>query len=401
MRSFDGPLSTQLSGIAERAQREKKRRFDNLFALITPDVLFWSFNQLRRMAAVGVDGVTWEAYGENLRTNILQLHERLVGQVYRAPNVRRVYIPKANGKQRPLGIPALEDKIVQRSVAYILEAIYETDFLPISYGYRRGIGAHDAHQDLSAEFHNGIYGYVVEADIKGFFDALDHDWLIRMLCERVDDPRLTRLIRKWLKAGIMETDGQVIHPATGTPQGGIISPLLANVYLHYVLDLWFTKVFKRKSPGRCFLMRYADDYVAGFQYKSDAQEFMREMPERLQKFHLSVEPTKTGMRRFSRHDVSGSKSFDFLGFTFRWKYDRHGRPHVGRETAKKKFAASLQGFTAWIRRARSWPRRMLFASLKRKLTGYANYYGVPGNSHKLQAMWYQLYLLLFKGASGV
>jgi group II intron reverse transcriptase/maturase len=282
----------------------------------------------------------------------------------------------------------------------ILNAIYEADFLPVSYGYRPEIGPQDAHQDLGAELQHGIYGYVVEADIKGFFDQLDHQWLLRMLAERIADRRLIDLIKKWLKAGILDITGMMLHPSTGTPQGGIVSPILANIYLHYALDLWFVKVLKRQCRGRCFLLRYADDFVAGFQFKADAQAFYRLLPERLAKFHLAVEPSKTGIHEFSRHCLSRPDrecgAFDFLGFTFRWKRNRSGKPHVSRQTSSKKYKRSLQAFTEWIKKARYWPRRMLFASLKRKLAGYVNYYGVPGNSFKLHAMWYDVYLLCFK-----
>lgn len=396
MRNFEANLSPQLSGIHNRARREKKRRFDNLYSLLTPERLTASYFELRHGASAGVDGVTWTEYGKELRDNIRSLHKRLVDEVYRAPDVRRTYIPKANGKLRPLGIPCLEDKIVQRATAGILNSIYEADFLPMSYGYRPDIGAQDAHRDLGAELAHGIYGYVVEADIKGFYDNLDHNWLIQMLEQRIADRKMIRLIRKWLKAGILEPDGQRVHPVTGTPQGGIVSPILANVYLHYALDLWFVRVFKRKSSGRCFLIRYADDFVAGFQFQSDAQAFEQILPGRLGKFALEVEPTKTGMHRFSRHQIATGGNFDFLGFTFRWQLGRSGRPIVARTTAKKKFRASLASFTEWIKDARNWPRREMFKALRRKLAGYWNYYGVHGNSYQLKSMWSQVYLLLFR-----
>lgn len=396
MRSCDCPLSPQLAGIHKRAQREKKRRFDNLFSLLTPEMLQWSYYQLRRQASAGVDGVRWEEYGENLSVRIHALHGRLVEQRYRAPDVRRTYIPKANGKQRPLGIPCLEDKIVQRAMAEILNSIFEADFLPISYGYRKGIGAPDAHRDLAAEFHHGTYGYAVEADIKGFFDNLDHDWLVRMVEERIDDPKIIRLLRKWLKAGILEPDGQRIDPESGTPQGGIVSPVLANIYLHYALDLWFVKVWKRRCSGRCFLIRYADDFVAGFQRKSDALAFEAALPTRLHKFHLEVEPSKTGTHRFSRFSVNDGGSFDFLSFTFRWQRGREGQARVGRSTSRKSFKGALTAFSEWLQEARNWPRHMLFASLKRKLAGYWQYFGVNGNSYRLRQYWTQIYLLLYK-----
>jgi group II intron reverse transcriptase/maturase len=396
MRSFDGPLSPYLTGIAARAQREKKRCFDNLFSLITPEVLFWSYQQLRRQSSAGVDGVTWTDYGEDLFNNIQSLFARLVSDTYRAPNVRRTYIPKGNGKQRPLGIPTLEDKIVQRAVTEIVQAIYEEDFLPCSYGYRPNIGALDAQSDLGAEFQHGIYGYVVEADISKFFDQIDHDWLMRMLAERIADANLLRLIRKWLQAGIFEPDGHVVHPRSGSPQGGVISPLLANIYLHYVLDLWFVKVKKRSYRGRSFLIRYADDFVAGFQHQWEAEDFLKTLSPRLAKFNLAVEPSKTGMHIFSRFHVHDGGSFDFLGFTFRWQLSRSQRPHVSRQTSRTKFRTSVRAFNDWIRTARNWPRKIFFPALRRRLRGYANYYGVSGNSFKLEQMWHQVYLSCFK-----
>lgn len=396
MRSFECPLSPQLSGISKRAQRERKWRFDNLYSLLTPAMLEWSYHQLRRTASSGVDGVSWQDYGAQLAANLTDLHARLVENRYRAPDVRRTFIPKSNGKQRPLGIPCLEDKIVQRAVAEILNSIFEVDFLPISYGYRPGIGAQDAHWDLSAELHHGIYGYVVEADLRSFFDTLDHDWLIRMVEQRVDDRKLIRLLRKWLKVGILDPDGVRAVSESGTPQGGIVSPILANIYLHYALDLWFVRVFKRRCAGRCFLIRYADDFVAGFQFQGDAESFEQALPARLEKFRLAVEPTKTGSHRFSRFRIEDNGSFDFLGFTFRWQRGRSGRNQVTRTTAKAKFRQSLRAFRDWIRLARSRPRRWVFHHLRQKLQGYWAYYGVNGNSLRLYQYWRQVYLLLYK-----
>jgi len=396
MSQIECPLLTQLTGIHERARREKKWRFDNLCSLLTIDMLRWSYFQLRRRASTGVDRVDWETYGEQLSERLASLHDRLMSMHYRAPAVRRVYIPKANGKQRPLGIPTVEDKIVQRAVAEIFNHIFEADFLPVSYGYRPNRGARDAHRDLGAELNHGIYGHVVEADIKGFFTNIDHDWLIRMLEERINDRKLIRLIRKWLKAGILEPDGQLVHPVSGTPQGGIISPILANIYLHFALDLWFVKRFRKECKGRVFIMRYADDFVAGFQYQSDAESFEEALPKRLGKFHLETEPSKTGRHLFSRFAVAEGGSFDFLGFTFRWAMGRNGKPHVARTTSRKTMHASLRAFQDWIKRARSWPRRLLFPALGRKLTGLWNYFGVNGNSYRLAEHWRELYLLCFK-----
>lgn len=396
MRSSDMPQSTCLDGITARAQKEKKRRFDNLYSLLTIPMLRWAYFQLRPHASAGVDRMTWNEYGEALNVRLQDLHGRLIDDNYRAPHVRRIYIPKSNGKMRPLGIPCLEDKIVQRSVAEILNAIFNGDFDRGSFGYRPGISAHDAVLDLTGELQCGMYGYVVEADIQGFFDNLDHDWLIRMIEQRVEDRRLVCLIRKWLKAGILEPNGQLVHSATGTPQGGIVSPILANIYLHFALDLWFEKIIKRHNKGRCFLVRYADDFVAGFQFQHEAKAYEQDLSQRLVKFNLAVEPSKTGMHAFSRHLINRRGSFDFLGFTYRWQYDSKGNPRVTCTTAKSKLRSSLRALKEWAIQARNWKPRYFFARLRQKLTGYRNYYGIRGNSKMLCAMWYHAFKLVHK-----
>ena len=253
-------MPTSLRGIANKAAEQKRYRFGDLYRMLNEENLRWSFYQLRKDAACGVDRVTFEDYESNLDDNLADLVERLKHKRYRAKLVRRKYIPKpGSDKSRPLGIPALEDKILQVAVANILSAIFGQDFLGCSYGYRKGIGPHDALDDLQQSLYNGQYHWVVEADIRGFFDNMNHDWLVRMLEERVDDRAFVRLIRKWLRAGILEEDGRVVHPATGSPQGGIVSPVLSNIYLHYVLDLWFEKEVAKGCLGQCKLVRYADD----------------------------------------------------------------------------------------------------------------------------------------------
>jgi len=390
-------VSRTLLELKTKAEREPKHRFRSLYREIDLSMLYESFRDLKRKAAPGVDGVTVEEYEEDLDSNLRQLLERLVGKTYRAQNVRRRHIPKGKGKTRPLGIPALEDKIVQQAASKLLQAIYEADFLDESKGYRPGRGARDASQELREKLFFERVHWVVEADIKSFFDHVDHDWLERMLEERVDDKAFIRLIRKWLKAGVLEEAGDVIHPATGTPQGGIISPVLANIYLHYVLDLWIEKVVPRRIRGAKVYMRYADDFIVGFENGADARWFEQELPKRLAKFGLSVAEDKSGILRFSRCDVKGSGCFTFLGFEFYWSKTRKGKKTVKRRTSKKKYRASLLDLKEWLRNNRSRPLKELAATLRRRYRGYFNYYGVIGNSDRMWAYWNASRRIIFRG----
>jgi RNA-directed DNA polymerase len=389
-------MSTFLQGIAKKAREQPKHRFGNLYELLNETYLRECWQDIRKDAAYGVDHVSADAYERQLEENIRDLVERLKGKRYRAKLVKRHYIPKGNGHRRPLGIPAVEDKLLQRAVARILEAIYEQDFLRCSYGYRPKVGALDAVDKLTIKLQFGRYHFVVEADIKGFFDNIQHAWLIRMLQERLEDGALLRLIRKWLKAGVLETDGQVIHPAMGTPQGGVISPILANVYLHYALDLWFQKVVKPRCRGEACLIRYADDYVAAFQYQADAEHFYRELGPRLGKFGLEVAPDKTRAIPFSSQQARGRTSFDFLGFEFRWGTNRAGKPHLKRRTARKTLRRSIQRFTAWCREMCRHRVKDVFKELNAKLRGYYRYYGVSGNYPSLQQFFYRAMHILMK-----
>jgi len=267
------------------------------------------------------------------------------------------------------------------------------------YGYRQKISARDAVRDLKDALQFGRYRYIVEADIKGFFDNIDHDWMIKMLEQRIDDKRFLRLIRKWLKAGILEKDGKVIHPITGTPQGGIVSPVLANIYLHYALDLWFEIVVKKpreRGKGAANLWRYADDFVAAFEYREDAERFYRELPKRLSQFKLELSMEKTQIVAFSRFPESQGASFDFLGFEFRWDDSRNGKKIVKLRTSRKKFRRSLENFTEWSRENRSTPIRKLLVNLNRKLRGYYNYFGVIGNYERLRKFFRQAMGILKK-----
>ena len=295
--------------------------------------------------------------------------------------------------QFELHVPAVADKLLQLAVAKILEAIYEQDFLLYSYGYRPGTGAHKAIKDLSAILRTGRYACVVEADIKGFFDHIDHDKLLNMLMKRIDDKPLLKLIRRWLKAGILDIDGQVLHPETGTPQGGIISPILANVYLHYVLDVWFDEIVRARCKGKVYLCRYADDFVCAFEFESDAQRFYEVLPKRLAKFGLEVAAEKTNIIRFDRQSKS---RFEFLGFEIYWGKGRWGNIILKRRTSRKKYQAALAILKAWCKDHCRLPKAVLFAKLNRKLRGYWNYYGIRGNYESLGDYFYHAKKILLK-----
>lgn len=392
----DTHKQTSLEGIALTASLDKDHRFQNLYGELTPERLLSAWIRINKTAASGVDKVTAKEYQTNLLSNIEDLAQRLKEKRYKAKLVRRKYIPKDNGKERPLGIPALEDKIVQRAVTMLLEAIYEQEFLDVSYGYREGRSPNEAVGDLTFQLQYGTFGYLVEADIQGFFDNIDHEWILRMLALRIDDKAFLNLIRKWLKAGILEPDGMVTDPETGTPQGGIVSPVLANVYLHYALDLWFERVVKPYCRGEAIMCRFADDWVCAFRYKRDAEWFYRVLPTRLQKFNLKVEPSKTKILRFSRFHPGMERRFSFLGFEFYWFLDRKGTPRVMRRTARKKLQSCITRMKIWIRDHRHKQKLWFFNMLNTKLLGHYQYYGVRGNSRSLWELYDEVMKILFK-----
>jgi group II intron reverse transcriptase/maturase len=387
VRTTEQDWQTFLRAIAEKAQTEKHHRFGDLYRWLNRDVLRLCFFQLRKDAASGVDRVTYPDYEKNLEANLENLEGRLRRKAYRARLVRRKHIPKGNGKMRPLGIPALEDKLVQTAVTQILLAIFEKDFLPCSYGYRPGVSAHDAIGDLTAELQFRRHHFVYEADIKGFFENIRWDWMGRMLKQRIADGALLKLIRKWLRAGILEEDGRVIHPQTGTPQGGIVSPVLANIYLHYALDVWFERVIRPKQRGQCRLIRYADDFVVAFEYRHEAEAFEQALKTRLAQFGLELAADKTKTLRFGRNGGPYNGRFDFLGFEFYWQPDRKGKPRVKRRTATKKYLAGGQRIRDWIRENRDRPLRQSMKTLRAKLLGTWNYYGLIGNYRRMQLLY--------------
>lgn len=395
MSERNASVLTSLQAIAKKASERPEYRFRDLFRLLNEEMLKDSWHYIRKNAASGVDRVSAAEYEQNLDGNIQQLVEELKRKRYRAKNVLRRYIPKGNGKLRPLGIPATQDKLLQMAVKRILEAIFEQDFLHCSYGYRPGVGILDAVDKLTVKLQFGKYNYLVEADISGYFDNIDHTWLLKMLAERVDDKSFLWLIEKWLKAGVLETDGKVLHPVTGTPQGGIVSPILANIYLHFALDLWFQKVVIPHCSGEACLIRYADDFVCAFEKEEDACRFYEALGERMKKFNLELSADKTHIIPFSPTRL-GSTSFDFLGFEFRWGKDRAGKPHVDKRTARKSLRNSLTRFKLWFKENRHRRLPDLFKLLNAKLTGYFNHFGVHGNIRSLEFFHYQVIRQVWK-----
>ncbi len=389
-------MPTSLSGLAKKAKERKHYRFGDLYHLINEEFLLDSWKLIRKDAACGVDRVSARDYEKNLEENIRNLVERLKKRTYRAKLVRRQYIPKPDGRLRPLGIPAVEDKLLQLAVARLLSAIYEEDFLSCSYGYRPNLKAHDAVGKLTVKLQFGRYNHVVEADVKGFFDNLDHDRMVELLELRIEDDNLMRLIRKWLKAGVLDTDGKVLHPATGTPQGGIVSPVLANVYLHYALDQWFQTEVKSHCRGEACLIRYADDFVCAFEDEEDAQEFYKALEFRLGQYNLELAADKTRVIPFGRRTKPGAHRYDFLGFEFFWGKDKAGRPHVKRRTSRKKLRNSINNLTVWYRENRTLRVGELFRKLNRKLRGYYNYYAIAGNYSGIHEFYEAAMKLLYK-----
>ncbi|MCP3686359.1 MAG: group II intron reverse transcriptase/maturase [bacterium] len=389
-------MQNSLQGIANKATKQPKYRFRNLSILLSEENLIWSMRKMNKKAAPGVDKVDYQEYQENLEENIKDLVTRLKRGSYKAKLVRRKNIPKGKGKSRPLGIPVMEDKLLQTAVAQILQTIWESDFLDVSYGYRPKLGSKDAVKHLARRLRFERYHYVVEADIKGYFDSIDHQWLVRMLEQRIDDRRFIRLIRKWLRAQILEEDGKILDPRTGTPQGGVISAVLANIYLHYALDLWFEREYKKGCRGKAELVRYADDFVAAFESKKEAEKFYEELKERLKKFGLELNPEKTRVILFSRSKKEESETFDFLGFEYRWGKSLKGKDKVGLRTSRNKLRASVANFAKWIKKNRHIKKSKLLKTLKAKYRGYWNYYGVIGNYESLQQFHYQTQKLLYK-----
>jgi len=397
-------VATKLQRIAEKARSDSGCRFTSLFHLMNMEMLRECFRGLRKDAAAGIDKVTKGEYAEHLEENLAALVEKLHRMSYIPQPVRRVRIPKAgSNKKRPLGIPAIEDKLVQAGLARILTAIYEQDFIDDSYGFRPGRSCHDALRALSGEVEGGRIHHIVDADIKGFFDNVDHEWLMQFLDHRIADKRVLRYVKRFLKAGVME-DGAVSSSDRGTPQGGLISPILANIYLHYSLDLWFTRVFQKTCNGQSRIIRYADDFVVCFQYETDAIRFRRELDVRLARFGLEISPEKTkiiGFGPFAENKAKrgGGKAatFDFLGFTHYCGRSRNGRYfRMKRITSRKKFTAKIRMFKDWLKANRVLPTRELMDKVASKLRGHFAYYGVTDNSKGISRFYHEIRRLLFK-----
>lgn len=389
-------MTTKLQAITFKAQSSPNHRFQNLYGLLNSDLLHQSWGQLNKQGAAGIDGVTTNTYKSSLLENITRIEEELREKTYRCSDIKRVFIPKANGKERPLGLPTVEDKLLQQSVSQVLQSIWEQDFLPNSYGYRPNKSAHQAVHSLGLNLQYGAFGYVVEADIKGFFDNMDHDWLLKMLEQRVDDKALLNLIKQWLKARIKSPEGKFSKPISGTPQGGVISPILANIYLHYALDIWFEKKVKPKLRGQAMLIRYADDFVVAFQYRDEAREFYAQLPKRLKKFGLDVAEEKTHLKRFTRFQPGKKRSFQFLGFEFYWSLDTKGEARLRKHTSSKKQSNAKSEFYRWIKYNRSKKLREFMPSLRRKIVGFRNYFGLPDNSRSLSRLNHFIYHTLYK-----
>ena len=387
-------VSLKQQRIAMLAKRNPRMSFTSLAYLMDLDWLREAYGRTRKDGAVGVDGVTADTYAEHLEENLQSLLDRAKSGAYRAPPVRRVHIPKGKGNAtRPIGIPSFEDKVLQRAVVMLLEPIYEQDFCPCSYGFRPGRSAHDALEAIWKQTMGHAGGWVLDVDIQQFFDSLDHTRLRELLKQRIRDGVLLRLIGKWLKAGVLE-DGRIRRPESGTPQGGVISPLLANVFLHEVLDTWYEREVRPRLAGRSFLVRYADDFVMGFENQRDARRVLEVLPKRMGKYGLTVHPQKTRLVRFERpsgyDDDDDPESFDFLGFTHYWARSRKGNWVVKRRTAASRFARGLRTITEWCRRHRHLPLKTQQQALSRKLHGHYSYYGLTGNSPALSRYRYEV-----------
>jgi group II intron reverse transcriptase/maturase len=388
-------MTTGLEGVAAKAREETKLVFTSLAHHVTRDLIKESLGHTPLSSAVGIDGIDVRTARETFDQWIEVMETSIHRQSYHAPSVRRVWIPKPGKEEkRPIGVPCVADRALQRSVSTVLNAIYEEDFLNCSFGGRPGRGQHNALTTLNEIIRGRDINWVYEADLKNFFGSLDHGWLLRFVEHRVGDPRILSLIRKWLKAGVME-NGVYEESEVGTPQGGSISVLLSNLYLHYVLDLWFEKAIKPRLEGECYLIRYIDDFIVCFQHKKDAERFVAVLEKRLAKFSLTLEPSKTRLIEFGRFAVRNAKAkgdkpetLYFLGFTHYCTTSRKGRFRVGRKTEKSRLKRSMNNLQNRIQEAMHWNVAFQIDRINRTLRGHYNYYGMGGNYHMLAKMYY-------------
>lgn len=397
-QSRKADMQETLKRIRQAVVREPKQKMISLYHHVyRVENLRAAYLGLKKNAAAGIDGETWQQYGEELEGNLEELSQRLGRGGYRAKAVKRVYIPKADGRKRGLGIPAMEDKIVQRVVAQILSAIWEPEFKGFSYGFRPGRSAHDALDALAVGIQQRAINWVLDADIRGFFDTISHEWLIKMIEYRIGDSRIAALIQKWLRAGIME-EGQWERNEDGTPQGGIVSPVLANIYLHYALDLWAQQWRKREARGAMIIVRYADDFVVGFEHRADAERFQQELGRRLEKFKLALHEEKTRLIEFGRHAAHDRRqrgerkpeTFNFLGFTHICGKTRKGQFTVIRKTMRGRMQAKLKGLKQELRQRMHMDPREQGDWLSAVLRGHYQYYGVPLNSASMWTFLFQV-----------
>jgi len=378
-----------LEGIRKLAKDQPGMVFTSLAHRLDVAMLRESFNQVRKSKAAGVDEITAGQFAENLERNLYNLYQRLRRGQYVATPVKRIWLEKEDGKKRPIGIPALEDKIVQKAVETILNCIYEADFFGFSHGFRKGHSQHKALQELREQCIGRNINWILDADVSGFFDSIDHKMLQEVIRKRVNDGGIRKLVGKWLNAGVME-EGKLSYPETGTPQGGVISPLLANIFLHNVLDDWFIKEVEPRMKGRCFIIRWADDFIIGFEMESDARRVMEVLPKRFERYGLSLNMKKTKLLPFSRPGKVGknnSETFDFLGFTFYWGISLRGYWVIKKKTAKKRLNRFMKTLWGWCKINRHEFLEYQYKMLCSKLRGYYQYFGVIGNYRALEAVY--------------
>lgn len=387
-------MSTEELRIAERARKFSNEPLTNLNQFITTGLLHRKFRELNKYSSRGTDGENWFDYALEAKERIPELLSQYKTGKYKAPPIRRVYIPKGKTGKRPLGIPTIEDKVLQSGIRTVIEPVYEELFKDFSYGFRPNRSCHQAIEYMFQKVSFGNMRYIIDADIQDYFGSINHGLLREFLDQRVKDGVIRRMLDKWLKAGVLE-EKQLFYPESGTPQGGIISPLLSNIYLHYVLDEWFSEVIQPRLKGKSFIVRYADDFVLGFEYAEDANRVMEVLPKRFGKYSLHLHPEKTRIVNLNKSD-KGNRSFDFLGFTHYMGRSRKGKPILKRKTSKKKFTNALNNLGYWIKRNRHAKLTGIILELNAKLRGHYNYYGITFNSKSIANFYHMVKALLYK-----